>query len=38
MTLYSLEILLSQFGTSLLFHVLSGLWLLDLHIDFSGGR
>ena len=37
MTIYSLDILLSQFGTSQLFHVQFYLLLLDLHIDFSGG-
>ena len=37
-TIYSLDILLSQFGTSQLFHVQFYLLLLDLHIDFSGGR
>ena len=37
MTIYSLDILLSQFGTSLLFHVCCYLLLLDLHTDFSGG-
>ena len=36
MTVYSLDVLLSQFGTSLLFHV--QLLLLDLHTDFSEGR
>ena len=36
MTIYSFDILLSQLGTSLLFHVLT--LLLDLHKDFSGGR
>ena len=30
--------LLSQFGTSPLFHVQFSLLLLDLHTDFSGGR
>ena len=35
---YILDVLLSQFGTSLLFHVQFQLFLLDLHIDFSGGR
>ena len=35
MTIYSLDVILSQFGTSLLFHVQL---LLDLHTDFSGGR
>ena len=38
MTIYSLDILLSQFGTNLLFHVQFYLLLLDLHTDFSGGR
>ena len=38
MTIYSLEILLSQFGTSLLFHVQFYLLLPDLHTDFSRGR
>ena len=38
MTIYSLDVLLSQFGTSLLFHVQFLLLLLDLHTDFSGGR
>ena len=38
MTIYSLDVLLSQFGTSLLFHVQFWLLLLDLHTDFSGGR
>ena len=38
MTIYSLDILLLQFGTSPLFHVQFYLLLLDLHIDFSGGR
>ena len=37
-TVYSLDVLLSLFGTSLLFHVLFWLLLLDLHTDFSGGR
>ena len=36
--MYSLDLLLSQFGTSLLFHVQFWLLLLDLHTDFSGGR
>ena len=35
MTVYSLDVLISQFGASLLVHVLL---LLDLHIDFLGGR
>ena len=34
---YSLDVLLSQFGTSPLFHVQVQL-LLDLHTDFLGGR
>ena len=38
MTVYSLDVLLSQFGISLLFHVHFSLLLLDLHTDFSGGR
>ena len=38
MTIYSLDILLFLFGTSLLFHVQFLLLLLDLHIDFSRGR
>ena len=33
-----LEVLLSRFGSSLLFHVQFQLLLLDLHIDFSGDR
>ena len=37
-TIYSLDILFSQFGTSPLFHVQIYLLLLDLHTDFSGGR
>ena len=37
-TVYSLDVLLSWFGTSLLFHVQFYLLLLDLHTDFSGGR
>ena len=37
-TIYSLDVLLSQLGTSLLSHVQFQLLLLDLHIDFSGGR
>ena len=37
-TIYSLDILLSLFGTSLLFHVQFYLLLLELHTDFSGGR
>ena len=38
MTVYSLDVLLSRFGTSLLFRVQFLLLLLDLHSDFSGGR
>ena len=38
MTICSLDILLSQFGTSLLFLVQFYLLLTDLHTDFSGGR
>ena len=38
MTIYSLDVLLSLFGASLLFHVQFSLLLLDLHTDFSGGR
>ena len=37
MTIYSLEVLLSQFGSSLFFHVWFYLLLLNLHSDFSGG-
>ena len=37
MTIYSLDVLLSRFGTSLLFYVQYLLFLLDLHPDFSGG-
>ena len=37
-TIYSLDILFSQFGTSPLFHVQIYLLLLDLHTDFSEGR
>ena len=33
-TVYSLDILLSRFGTSLLFHVQLWMLLLDLHTDF----
>ena len=36
MTIYSLDVLLSQFGTSLLFHVQFYLLLLDLHTGFEG--
>ena len=38
MTIHSLDVLLSQFGTSLLLHVWFQLLLLDLQTDFSGGR
>ena len=38
MTIYSLDVLLPQFGTSLLLHVQFYLLLLDLHTSFSGGR
>ena len=38
MTIYSLDVLLSWFGTSLLFHVQIWLLLLDLHTGFSGGK
>ena len=38
MTIYSLDVLLSRFGTNLLFYVQFQLLLLDLHTDFSGGR
>ena len=38
MTIYSLDIRLSQFGTSLFFHVQFQLLLLDLHTDFSRGK
>ena len=38
MTIYSLDELFSQFGTSALFHIQFSLLLLDLHINFSGGR
>ena len=37
MTIYSLDVFLSLFGTSLLFHVPFKLLLLDLHTDFSRG-
>ena len=37
-TICSLDVLLSQFGTSLFFHVRFYLLLLDLHTSFSGGR
>ena len=38
MTIYSLDVLLFLFGTSLLFHVQFELLLPDLHIGFSTGR
>ena len=38
MTIYSLDILLFLFGTSLLFHVQLELLLPDLHTGFSRGR
>ena len=38
MTIYSLDVLLFLFGTSLLFHVQFYLLLLDQHIGFSRGR
>ena len=38
MTRYTLDVLFSQFGTSLLFHVQFKLLLPDLHTDFSRGR
>ena len=38
MTIYSVEVLLSQIGTNLLFHVQFQLLLHDLHTDFSRGR
>ena len=38
MTIYSLDVLLFLFGTSLLFHVQFKLLLLDLHVGFSRGR
>ena len=37
MTICSLDVLLSLFGTSLLFHVHFQLLFLDLHTDFSAG-
>ena len=36
--MYSLDVLLPWFGTSLLFHVQFWLLLLDLYIDLLGGR
>ena len=38
MTIYSFDVLLPHFGTSLFFHVQFSLLLLDLHTDFSGGK
>ena len=38
MTIFSLDVLLSRFGTSLLFYVQFQLLLPDLPTDFSGGR
>ena len=38
MTIYSLDVLIFLFGTSLLFHVQFELLLPDLHTDFSRGR
>ena len=38
MIVYSLDLLLSQFGTSSLFHIQFYQLLLDLHTGFSGGR
>ena len=38
MTIYSLDLLLLLFGTSLLFHVQFLLFLPDLHIGFSRGK
>ena len=38
MAIYSLDVLLSQFGTSLLFHVQFELFLPDLHTGFSRDR
>ena len=38
MTIYSLDVLLFLFGTSLLFHIQFYLLLPDLHTDFSTGR
>ena len=38
MTIYSLDVPLSQFGTRPLFHFWFSLLILDLHTDFSGGR
>ena len=37
-TMYSLDVLLSLFGISLLFHVQFKLLLPDLHTEFSRGR
>ena len=38
MTIYILDVLLSQLGTRLLFHVQFQLFLPDLYTDFSEGR
>ena len=38
MTIYSLDVLIFLFGTSLFFHVQFSLLLPDLHTDFSRGR
>ena len=38
MTIYSLDVLLFLFGSSLLFHVQFELLLSDLHAGFLGGR
>ena len=38
MTIYSLDVLLSLFGTRLFHHAQFYLLLLDQHTDFSGGR
>ena len=38
MTIYSFDVVLSQFGASLLFHVQFYMLILYLHADFSGGR
>ena len=37
-TIYSLDVLLSQLGTSRLFHDQFYLLLLDLHTGLTGGR
>ena len=38
MTIYSPDVLLPQFGTSLLFYVQFKLFLFEVHTDFSRGR